>query len=233
MGSINPVFVLPAAAADGQTWATALAAAVTGSAGQLCTKPGLVVVPDTAAGEAFADQVMAAVAASPAFDRMLTPAMAQAHAAWLSVASRTGEVSAGSGPVRPFAVRVAAEELLGSLVIEHFGPAVVLSASPVASYGDMARRLQGSLTATILAGDGDDAAARDLLPDLVQRAGRIILNGMPTGVAVCDAMHHGGPWPAASDASFTSVGTGAIRRFLRPVALQGLPEHLLATVVPS
>ena len=75
--------------------------------------------------------------------------------------------------------------------------------------------------------------ARELLSTLVQRAGRIVLNGMLTGVAVCDAMHHGGPWPAASDASFTSVGTGAIRRFLRPVALQGLPEHLLAAVVSS
>jgi NADP-dependent aldehyde dehydrogenase len=128
---------------------------------------------------------------------------------------------------------VPADELRGSLVTEHFGPAVVLSAAPVASYDDLARRLDGSLTATILAGAGDDAAVRDLLPTLVQRAGRIILNGMPTGVAVCDAMHHGGPWPAASDASFTSVGTGAVRRFLRPVALQGLPDDLLAAIAPS
>jgi NADP-dependent aldehyde dehydrogenase len=90
----------------------------------------------------------------------------------------------------------------------------------------VAGRLDGSLTATVLA-DPDDPALDALLPALVAIAGRVVLNGVPTGVAVCDAMHHGGPWPATSNGRYTSVGTGAIERFLRPVALQGLPARLL------
>ncbi len=91
----------------------------------------------------------------------------------------------------------------------------------------MAARLEGSLTATVLGTDADHEAAAALLPTLGDTAGRIIWNGVPTGVAVCDAMLHGGPWPATSAPWSTSVGTAAVTRFRRPVALQGLPEALL------
>jgi acyl-CoA reductase-like NAD-dependent aldehyde dehydrogenase len=225
MGALNPVFVFPSALAD-ERWPATLAAAVTGSAGQLCTKPGLVVVPAGADGGAFADRLAAEVAGTPAFDRLLTPGMATAHAAWRDRApSAEGGSSAPDGGAAPFAVRVDGAELGGELLEEHFGPTVVIAQSELADYGDLAARLDGSLTATVLAGDGDDDAVRALLPALVDRAGRVIYNGVPTGVAVVDAMQHGGPWPAASGA-FTSVGTAAVERFLRTVALQNLPERL-------
>ncbi|SNT64195.1 NADP-dependent aldehyde dehydrogenase [Asanoa hainanensis] len=225
MGALNPVFVFPAALAD-ERWPATLAAAVTGSAGQLCTKPGLVVVPDGAAGAAFADRLAAEVAGTPVFERMLTPAMATAHAAWRDRApAAEGAATAPAGGAAPFAVRVGGDALDGELLAEHFGPTVVIAQSAVDGYGPLAERLEGSLTATVLAGEDDDDAVRALLPALVDRAGRVIYNGVPTGVAVVDAMQHGGPWPAASGA-FTSVGTAAVERFLRTVALQNVPERL-------
>jgi acyl-CoA reductase-like NAD-dependent aldehyde dehydrogenase len=226
MGALNPVFVFPSALAD-ERWPATLAAAVTGSAGQLCTKPGLVVVPAGAEGTAFADRLAAEVAGTPAFERMLTPAMAAAHAAWRDRAPAVeGGGPAPEGGAVPFAVRVDATALDGELLEEHFGPTVVIAQSPVDGYGDVAARLAGTLTATVLAGEGDDDAVRALLPALVDRAGRVIYNGVPTGVAVVDAMQHGGPWPAASGA-FTSVGTAAVERFLRAVAFQNLPDRLV------
>ncbi|GGM02808.1 aldehyde dehydrogenase family protein [Dactylosporangium sucinum] len=224
MGSLNPVFVLPSALSD-PSWPARLAASVTGSAGQLCTKPGLVVVPT----DAFAADVAAAVAAEPPFSRMLSPAMAAAHTAWRAGAAVHGVVTATGSPRHAFAVTVDADALTGPLLEEHFGPAVVVCRCPVARYGELAARLHGSLTATVL-GDPQDPQLPPLLAALVPTAGRVILNGVPTGVAVCEAMHHGGPWPATSNPLYTSVGTRSIERFLRPVALQGLPPELIDTL---
>ncbi len=109
----------------------------------------------------------------------------------------------------------------------------MLVRAPVDAYPELAERLEGSLTATLVGTEADAKTARALLPALVNRAGRIIWNGVPTGVAVADAMHHGGPWPATSASWSTSVGTESIRRFLRPVALQGLPPALFDAVSPD
>ncbi|HRD07562.1 MAG TPA: aldehyde dehydrogenase (NADP(+)), partial [Saprospiraceae bacterium] len=83
------------------------------------------------------------------------------------------------------------------------------------------------LTSTIVAAEQDEMIVNTLMPILTQKAGRVIYNGVPTGVEVCDAMVHGGPFPATTDARFTAVGNKAIRRWLRPVAFQNWPEHLL------
>ncbi|AMD00876.1 Alpha-ketoglutaric semialdehyde dehydrogenase [Halomonas chromatireducens] len=91
----------------------------------------------------------------------------------------------------------------------------------------VAAQLEGQLTATLQMDDGDLAAAKALLPILERKAGRILANGWPTGVEVCHAMVHGGPYPATSDSRTTSVGSAAIFRFLRPVCYQALPEGLL------
>ncbi|GAA4251428.1 aldehyde dehydrogenase (NADP(+)) [Dactylosporangium darangshiense] len=212
MGSLNPVFVLPSALAPDADWPAVLAAAVTGSSGQLCTKPGLVIAPDDEAGRAFGDRLAQAVSAAPLLPRMLTPAIEAAHRAW---SQRAG------------AVAFAEPDSLGSdLLEEHFGPSVVVCFAPVADYAAVASRLHGSLTATVLAAP-DDPALDALLPSLIATAGRIVFNGVPTGVAVCDAMHHGGPWPSTSNPLYTSVGTAAVARFLRPVALQGLPARFV------
>lgn len=91
----------------------------------------------------------------------------------------------------------------------------------------LAESLEGQLTATLHLDAGDTALARALLPILERKAGRILANGWPTGVEVCHAMVHGGPWPATTDTRTTSVGTAAIERFLRPVCYQDLPAELL------
>jgi acyl-CoA reductase-like NAD-dependent aldehyde dehydrogenase len=111
---------------------------------------------------------------------------------------------------------------------EIFGPAVLLVVCDDAGQmREVARNLAGNLTATIHAGEDDRALASDLLEILEQKAGRVIVNGFPTGVEVCPSMQHGGPYPAASLAFFTSVGEDAILRFARPVAYQGVPDALL------
>jgi acyl-CoA reductase-like NAD-dependent aldehyde dehydrogenase len=223
MSSINPVFVLPGAATD-LTRAAALAAAVTGSSGQLCTKPGLVVVPETA--PEFASELASQVAAAPVH-RMLTDGMAAVHASWVSSMSGADGTRVGLSDPAPVAIVVKASELTGPMLEEHFGPAVVIALAPVSSFGEVASTLEGQLTATIHADDADHDLARALLPMLIAKAGRIVWNGVPTGVAVVDAMLHGGPWPATSAAWSTSVGTAAVERFQRPVALQGVPSDVL------
>ncbi|MEH0935413.1 aldehyde dehydrogenase family protein [Micromonospora psammae] len=246
MGSLNPVLVLPTAARD-ETWAATLATAVTASAGQLCTKPGLVLLPADPAGTALAAALAAAVATAPSHP-MLTAEMAAAHAGWRERAGALPGAQLTSAPPppvagpdeaqvpRPFVVQVDPDQLGGELLEEHFGPAVVVCTAPVETYPGIVARLAGSLTATLIV-DHTDPADNDLavtlLPALAERAGRIVVNGVPTGVAVCDAMHHGGPWPATSAPWSTSVGTAAVRRFLRPVALQGVPADLAAAVFPG
>ncbi|WP_245601679.1 aldehyde dehydrogenase family protein [Hamadaea tsunoensis] len=226
MGAINPVFVLPGAAAD-RTRVAALAAAVTGSAGQLCTKPGLVIVPDSADGQAFAEDLAAAVAGTEVH-RLLTDRMAAGHADWVSSAGQLGlPVQVGTSSPAPVAVIAPASALTGPLLEEHFGPAVVIATASPSAFPSLAGDLEGQLTATVHASDEDHEAARVLLPVLATKAGRIIWNGVPTGVAVVDAMLHGGPWPATSAAWSTSVGTAAVERFQRPVALQNVPADLL------
>jgi len=210
MSSLNPVFVLGGYDGDPAT----LAASVTGSSGQLCTKPGLVVT----SSQAFADQLAAKVAEGQTH-RMLTPVMADAHEAWLRRAQTLGTVVIGQGDPKPFAV--IARDFHPDFLEEHFGPSVVIYV------GDSIPDWKGSLTATILAGASDLDEARKLLPGLMSKVGRVIWNGVPTGVAVVDAMQHGGPWPATSAAWSTSVGTAAVERFRRPVALQGFPQELL------
>ncbi|MBB5870706.1 NADP-dependent aldehyde dehydrogenase [Allocatelliglobosispora scoriae] len=224
MGSINPVFVLPGAAAELDRVA-ALAAAVTGSCGQLCTKPGLIVVPRSDEGDIFAGELATAVGRVEVH-RMLTEGMAAAHAEWIrTAADKVGiEIIVGSGSPSPVAVITPVAE--PDLLEEHFGPSVVVLSIPVESFLKFAGSLEGQLTATVQAGADDHELAASLLPVLAGKAGRIVWNAVPTGVAVCDAMLHGGPWPATSASASTSVGTAAIERFQRPVALQGVPEEL-------
>jgi acyl-CoA reductase-like NAD-dependent aldehyde dehydrogenase len=238
MSSVNPVFVLPEAAKD-EKWADVLSASVLGSAGQLCTKPGLIFVPDNADGRSLAGLIGAKIADSGPIP-MLTDGMAAAHAAWrtrlreareslqadLFASDPADGADAAERSGYPVAIGLDAKALSGDLVVEHFGPAVVLVRADPADYASQMAHLEGQLTATIIAADGDEPAGAKLLPTLAAKAGRVVWNNVPTGVAVCEAMQHGGPWPATSAAWSTSVGTEAIKRFVRPVALQGVPEDL-------
>jgi NADP-dependent aldehyde dehydrogenase len=130
----------------------------------------------------------------------------------------------------PQLLEVSAESWLANedLAEEVFGPlGLVIRAASPDQLPALARSFKGQLTATLQMDDNDLPLAKELLPTLERMAGRVLANGFPTGVEVCDAMVHGGPYPASTNFGATSVGTLSIRRFLRPVCYQNLPEALL------
>jgi len=236
MGSINPVFVLPAAlAARGGAIAEQLHASVLQGVGQFCTSPGVIVVPEGPDGDALRDALRERFAGSDAAP-MLTAAIAQKHAAGVSrLAGRDGVASLvapaqPAGAAQPGLFEVDASRFIADAVLhdEIFGPSSLLvRVRDAAQMRVLAGALPGQLTATLIA-DADDAAeAAPLVDALSAVAGRVLMNGVPTGVEVCAAMVHGGPYPASSDARSTSVGTAAIERFARRVCYQNLPDALL------
>ena len=206
-------------------------------AGQFCTNPGLVLGIDSPGLDAFVEAAAVAVAAAPA-STMLTPAI---HAAYTSkldkliaqpMLQRSDRGQPASGPNQcQAAVLVIDSKAFMSEALwqdEVFGAAsVIVRCADLAALHEVVAQLEGQLTATLQMDEADTDVARGLLPALEEKAGRIIVNGFPTGVEVADAMVHGGPFPATSDARMTSVGTLAIARFLRPVCYQDIPEALL------
>jgi NADP-dependent aldehyde dehydrogenase len=240
MGSANPVFLLPdALATRGEEIAKALAASVTLGAGQFCTNPGLTLVAASDATEAFLSRLCTLLAEAPA-GTMVHAGIKTAYEAELAaVASIPGvrlvarSPGRGANPVTEaqpalLVADAAALAAHGRLGEEIYGP--VTLAVRCGSREELlaaARRLRGHLTATVHATDRDLAAYGDLLPILVRKAGRVVLNGVPTGVEVTHAMHHGGPWPATTDPRATSVGTAAILRFARGVSFQDFPDAAL------
>jgi NADP-dependent aldehyde dehydrogenase len=240
MSSANPVFLLPGAlAARAERIAGEFVTSLTGSAGQLCTNPGLVIAlegPDFDRFVEFASQGVSATASAT----MLTENIAQAYERGVSGLLRhpgvdslaRGEAGDGAAPCRVNLALTTAETFLSEPAVlgaEVFGSsALVVRCSSVEQMQAIVGALEGQLTATLHMEPGaDDAIAAALLPALELKAGRILANGFPTGVEVCDAMVHGGPFPATSDARTTSVGTLAIYRFLRPVCYQDIPDALL------
>ncbi|MCQ4164000.1 aldehyde dehydrogenase (NADP(+)) [Tahibacter harae] len=236
MGSINPVFVMPAAlAARGAAIAEQLHASVLQGVGQFCTSPGLLVVPAGADGDALRDALRTRFTASSAAP-MLTAGIAGRHA---QGAQELGHIDGVTALVAPAQVRgcaqpnlfeVSAARFLAepALQEEVFGPtSLIVRSDSAAQTLAVAASLQGQLTATLLADAADEAAAAPLLELLADVAGRVLMNGVPTGVEVCAAMVHGGPYPASSDARSTSVGTAAIERFARRVCYQNVPDALL------
>lgn len=233
LGSVNPVVVTAQAIEErGPEIAEQLAGSITLGCGQFCTKPGLIFLPDdqreTFLGELSAH--LAAAAPAP----MLTAAIRESLVDQLSRSMQLAGVEvvaagrAGDGGVTPTLLSSSLSTWTEheALRREHFGPAAVAVTYPsLAALVQGLELLDGSLTATIHAGrDEDPGPAMDVL---VRSAGRVVFDGVPTGVAVTPAMHHGGPYPATTHPGFTSVGTDSIRRFLRPVAYQNAPERLL------
>lgn len=230
-GSVNPVVVLPSAVAGGaQEVAAGFAGSLTLGVGQFCTNPGLLFVPDdpTVLG-AIKDHVEQA-AGGP----MLAERIRDGYLSGLERLSALQPLAHGQSGSGEFAVRaeVVTTDMatfaagLPDLAEECFGPAaVVVTYRDPADLPDVLDALPGSLTATVHAADPVEATA--VVAVLRQRAGRLIWNGWPTGVAVCWAMQHGGPWPASTNASHTSVGAAAIQRWLTPTAYQAWPPDLL------
>ncbi len=244
MSSINPVFILPAALAERtEAIARGFVDSLALDGGQYCTNPGLVYAVDGPDLEAFLAHVEAALAGKPA-EAMLTPGIhaafdkglgtLAAHPDVQTLARGRDGTDANATPPAVFltdADRFEADETLGH---EVFGAAsMIVRCADVAAMLEAAERMEGQLTATLQLDAGDIDVARRLLPVLERRVGRILANGWPTGVEVSHAMVHGGPYPATADSRFTSVGTLSIRRFLRPVSYQNLPEALLPDVLKS
>ncbi|PPF78312.1 aldehyde dehydrogenase (NADP(+)) [Subtercola sp. Z020] len=242
LGSVNPVFVFPSATADAAAIGAGFAASISGSAGQLCTKPGFLFVPADAATELTAS-IAAAVADVPEH-RMLNPQIASGFSSRqhtvLAVegvstvvdgALRTdGEQQAWVTPTVA-STTVAALAAAGSAVLdEAFGPlSVVVAYDDVSELTALAAELfPGNLTATVFVGEGDASpVVEEFVATLSETSGRVLFGGWPTGVAVTPAMQHGGPYPATTSDSGTSVGSAAITRFLRAVTYQDAPEALL------
>ena len=242
MSSVNPVFLLPAALArDPEGLAKAFIGSLTLGAGQFCTNPGLVFAVDGPDLDRFVAAGAAALAES-APQVMLTPTIHKAYetgiaelATHADVRERArGRVGEGVNQGRAGLFETTAEAFGADPALSHevFGASsLVVRCSDAAAMVGVVEGLEGQLTATLHLEAADHDLARQLLPGLERKAGRILANGWPTGVEVGHAMVHGGPYPATSDSRTTSVGTLAVERFLRPVCYQDLPEGLLPEAV--
>ncbi|WDY56781.1 aldehyde dehydrogenase (NADP(+)) [Pseudomonas sp. PSKL.D1] len=238
MSSINPVFLFDAALqARGEALAQSFVASLTQGAGQFCTNPGLVIARQGPALQRFIDSASEHVQQAAA-QTMLTPGIFSAYEAGVGAlaenaharlaASGKPQQSPNQCQARVFITQATAFLADPALQAEVFGAAsLVVACDNDEQIRQVAEHLEGQLTATLHLDDADLDSARKLLPTLERKAGRILVNGWPTGVEVCDAMVHGGPFPATSDARGTSVGTAAILRFLRPVCYQDFPDALL------
>jgi NADP-dependent aldehyde dehydrogenase len=233
MGSVNPIVITEGALrARADAIAEGLTASVSSFGGQLCTKPGVVFVPAGEAGDAFAADLAARLdAADPQvlLNERLRDALREAVGRLGEEARPLGSAPEPDGPgfrYQPAAYEAAASDAGGALLEEHFGPVVLLlrHGSREELLGAL-ERIDGQLTGSVHAEPGEDVA--DIAAALEERAGRVIFNGYPTGVAVTFGMQHGGPFPATTSPLHTSVGMTATRRFMRPVAFQDAPEDVL------
>ena len=239
MGSVNPLFILPQLL---QTDAERLAAQFTESVclgvGQFCTKPGLLFAVRGGGldnfvarlGDCFARQPAATMLHAGIKLNYLAGLSRLQNSAGVTSVGEQRQTSADSCAVYPALLQTTAAVFFAQpqLADEVFGPAALLVVcESFAQLLQAAQALKGQLSATIHAATTEQADCRSLFAILQHKAGRLLLNSFPTGVEVCQAMMHGGPYPATSDSRFSSVGHDAIRRFLRPVCFQGFPAELL------
>ncbi len=244
MGSVNPVFLLPEKLQNAaEEVAKQYAASLTLGVGQFCTNPGIFVAPNHEALPRFLDTLQAQIgqiATAPmlhqgiadAYHKNKAELLAQEGVAVLAEVGADTPKTHGNAT----AATVAANTFLGNprLSEEVFGPfgLVVRYDSPTEALA-IAKQLEGQLTASVLAEPTDLDNYADLISALTDKSGRLLLNGFPTGVEVCGAMQHGGPYPASTDSRFTSVGPDAIKRFARPISYQNWPDEYLPDELKS
>jgi len=238
MSSVNPVFLFPKAlSVRAEEIAQGYVASLTVGAGQLCTNPGLVVAIEGPGLDLFLETAARAVAGSAA-QVMLSTGIHAAYASGVeyfashdkvvTIARGKSDAAANRGTAALFVTSAAEFIRHPELAREVFGAAsLAIRAENIADVRAVLESLEGQLTITMHIEESDADLARPLLPLMERKAGRILANGWPTGVEVSRAMVHGGPFPATSDVSRTSVGAAAIERFLRPVCYQDVPEFLL------
>lgn len=241
MGSVNPVFVLPGAAeSDAEAIATRLHGSVTNSTGQMCTCPGIVFIAKSAGADTLIAKLSELIAATDAMPMLSTkikssyvsrlvqmtavPGVKEVRGGEHAKAGITGAFCRPAVLVAPFSAFLREHTLRE----ECFGPAtlVVLCDSPEQLI-EAARLIDGSLTGTICSASSDTTLAVQLQATLETRVGRLIYNGVPTGVEVAAAMVHGGPYPSTNQPNSSAVGILAIERWCRPVCYQNCPDAML------
>jgi alpha-ketoglutaric semialdehyde dehydrogenase len=237
MGSINPVVVLPSALEESKGWAKAYAQSVTLGTGQFCTNPGLILGIGGPDWDRFVASLSREIRQVPA-SCMLHQGMAERYR------QLKKEFLSQEGVTEVEKIQEVAEDALvagtvasvsgvafcanPSLQQEVFGPfTLTVSCSDREELLLAIQSLEGQLTASILGNPDEIRNAPGLLDTLKDKVGRLLFNGVPTGVEVCPSMHHGGPYPATTDARFTSVGTDAVLRWLKPISFQNAPKEVL------
>ena len=236
MGSVNPIIILSGRLKEGASeLADSLSQSVMLGCGQFCTNPGLVFLPDTCEGDQFLSSLKEALSKGMA-GKMLHEGIAKAYRASLDalwsipdldiLVYQTSENLFGAPALAATTIRNWIEN--PTLHKEVFGPfTLVVRYSHVEQLNQVLNALEGQLTIS-LHGSGDELASLESLVSLAaEKCGRLLFSGVPTGVEVCHAMTHGGPFPATTNSRTTSVGTGAIKRFVRPVTYQSAPQQLL------
>ena len=240
MGSLNPLFVLPGALKErGDAIAEGLLGSVTLGVGQFCTNPGLVLGVEDDSLAQFVNKT-SEIFAGAAPETMLNAGICEAYNAGVQTLANTPGVALGGksgADADPSQTQAAAHVFTtdvktfaehAELSEEIFGPTtLVVTCGSKTDLENIARKLDGHLTATLHGTDEDMAEHSELIAILEEKVGRLIFNSFPTGVEVCSSMHHGGPYPATTDGRSTSVGTAAIFRFTRLVCYQGFPQNSL------
>ncbi len=234
MGSVNPVYLLPEKLKNSiATLVPQFTASITGGVGQFCTKPGLFIGVEGDELNEFLELLSTQVAqTAPA--KMLHPGIAKSYLERRERALEQDGIDTLYPDIdeegSPLIATVHASEYLVNPVLheEVFGPyALVIRCEDMNQLTEIAIRMEGQITSTIIATDDELEKNAALVRIIMESCGRLIINGVPTGVEVVSSMHHGGPYPATTDSRFTSVGPDAIRRFLRPMSFQNFPAHLL------
>ncbi|HEY8962807.1 MAG TPA: aldehyde dehydrogenase (NADP(+)), partial [Luteolibacter sp.] len=240
MGSLNPVIVLPGALGSrAQEIAAMLANSATSGGGQFCTKPGVILAHETDGLSAFRDSLeQAFAAAAPTtllhagiaanFDR--AGSQLSDHPAFRTLATSSKPADLNATQVHAWLAETTSEAFLSHPEFRHevFGPfALLVTVRSPEEIEAILDAIGGQITASIFGDESELVASASLVRRLSESAGRVIVNGVPTGVEVGPATQHGGPWPASTDGRFTSVGTAALERFVRPVAYQNCPQALL------
>jgi 2,5-dioxopentanoate dehydrogenase len=243
MGSVNPIFLLPSAlAARGDALLDGLVNSMLMGVGQFCTNPGLILGVAGPDFDALRERLAARIAKAQA-GVMLHAGMRTSFLDAVYRVKKHGAELLAQGPpasgsegftVQPVLLSATSDTLLSDPLLQHemFGPASILvSCTSTTDMVRVAAGLDGQLTATVHGTPEELSQQRALVQMLQRRAGRVLFNGYPTGVEFGHAIHHGGPYPASSDARTTSVGSAAIARFTRPVCFQGFPQDQLPEAI--
>ncbi|MGJ5642582.1 aldehyde dehydrogenase (NADP(+)) [Formosa sp. S-31] len=238
MGSVNPVVMLPKALEEkSEAWAKTYASSITLGTGQFCTNPGLLFGVKSDALTQFVD-VLAKEIVEIAPSCMLHPNIKGAYDKNKDRALQQEAITVVAnyeGDVKPNYAQQTVITVDGATFLENttlhqelFGPfSMVVQCESLEELEHIIYKLEGQLTGTLLAAEGEAETCPEIVNAVQNRVGRIIFNGVPTGVEVCPAMVHGGPYPASTDSRFTAVGTQSIKRWVRPFSYQDWPENLL------